>query len=570
MQQLHKILEEIKSALVTIGETSNAQSIASLDDALTDSILRVVVFGEFNQGKSTLINALLGRVVLPTKLIPTTGHITRIIFGLQEEVRVHFLNGHCETCALDRLDSFSSLNQDGVAREDVDIIEVAVNAPLLQKELILIDTPGLNDDEAQSARARRAIAFADLVLVVLNAQQVLNSSERSVIGDWLHQKLGKPVVPIVNFMNRVENHDKIDVRQRLNYWCHDNLSPIFDQPWFEINALGNLKHVLHREEVDPHDDFLLLQTNLQALDLNQRQALQHRARFGQLVAEARDLTEENQAVLERLRENAAKVKSERTGRQRDLQLRYQRFEADRAILHDRLSLVVHKALNKRLESLVSDKLLHNGKETLEEKAGKWYTEKLTSAARQSEKSAHALLTELAGDYLSRPDPLKVQERMALNARINVGELPFGAATDSAVGWGAGAGALIGTFVIPVPVLGTIIGGFAGGLLASVFGATAPNYGAAYAKQARDSWEIDARNLTNIALEQFDARATEMEKELVTQLEEVQTLLALPPSGELQQRIVLSDLLDDLIEQCERELQIVRENAPETRLEGESK
>ena len=38
--------------------------------------LRVVVFGEFSRGKSTLINALLGRSALPAKAMPTTGHVT--------------------------------------------------------------------------------------------------------------------------------------------------------------------------------------------------------------------------------------------------------------------------------------------------------------------------------------------------------------------------------------------------------------------------------------------------------------------------------------------------------------
>ena len=56
----------------------------------TERLVSLVVFGEFNRGKSTLVNAILGRVVLLAKLVPTTGHVTTVLWGEEERVRVQF------------------------------------------------------------------------------------------------------------------------------------------------------------------------------------------------------------------------------------------------------------------------------------------------------------------------------------------------------------------------------------------------------------------------------------------------------------------------------------------------
>jgi predicted GTPase len=89
-------LVEVEGHLRAMGESERAQRFQVLRESLDDANLRIVIFGEFSRGKSTLINALLGRAVLPAKLIPTTGHITRIVFGTPEEIRVRYVDGRME------------------------------------------------------------------------------------------------------------------------------------------------------------------------------------------------------------------------------------------------------------------------------------------------------------------------------------------------------------------------------------------------------------------------------------------------------------------------------------------
>ena len=49
--------------------------------ALRERRFTMVVLGEFNHGKSSTINALLGTSVLPTGITPTTSVITHIRYG---------------------------------------------------------------------------------------------------------------------------------------------------------------------------------------------------------------------------------------------------------------------------------------------------------------------------------------------------------------------------------------------------------------------------------------------------------------------------------------------------------
>ena len=52
-------------------------------DRISNPSLRITVFGPFNYGKSTLLNALLGEKALPIDLVPTTGAAITVTYGAE-------------------------------------------------------------------------------------------------------------------------------------------------------------------------------------------------------------------------------------------------------------------------------------------------------------------------------------------------------------------------------------------------------------------------------------------------------------------------------------------------------
>jgi len=68
-----------------------------LREKLSSALLNLVVVGQFKRGKSTLINALIGRALLPTGVVPLTSFVTLVQYGAHPAASLEFLDGRrCE------------------------------------------------------------------------------------------------------------------------------------------------------------------------------------------------------------------------------------------------------------------------------------------------------------------------------------------------------------------------------------------------------------------------------------------------------------------------------------------
>lgn len=549
---LTKSLSEIEEHLYGLAEQDWGDRIGKLRQGLDDPELRVVVFGEFNRGKSTLINALLGREVLPAGLVPTTGQLIILRHGDRSGVdgtRVHFLDGRVDAVPVGTLEACAGLNEQGKAREDVAKIEMKVcGCLLLDSGITLIDTPGLNDHEAQTERAKSAISEADLVLLVLDARALLTESERELAVDWLGRSLGKPVVPVVNFMNLLPENDRKTVRRRLDLWSRGAVREELGRAWFETNALGALNHALYSGPPTA-DHFEALHDGLTELKGKRRKSLQRRSRLGQLLAEVRVMRARNAEILNRLREDSARVEAERSERLDALRDLFRRFDANAKSRRDRISTFAEVRFKEGIDRLVAT-LRSLKRVQLEATASTKFQHRLTSAAAALDKQGDTVLEELArgseiGDgraQLQRAEPMTVRERMILKARVAVGELPMVEANIVAVGGGAAVGAAVGTFVIPIPVVGTLIGGVVGGLLGNFFGQEEPDYGAAYAVMVRKLWTDAEKRIRPIFTEQFDVRCSQLRNQLKAKLEALELIDSNSLDHESEQRENLEVLL----------------------------
>ncbi|MBA3467300.1 MAG: dynamin family protein, partial [Gemmatimonadaceae bacterium] len=167
------------------GARADLERLASLVNEM-DELFLLVVVGEYNSGKSTFINSLLGDEVFAMGDLPTTRAISILRYG------------------------------DAGPPESIGEHVQLYHYPLeVLRDLDIVDTPGTNSIERmEEAITREFVPRADLILFVTSLLQPLTASELDFlthIREW-----GKKVVFVVNGIDRRNSDEQLDrVREYL-------------------------------------------------------------------------------------------------------------------------------------------------------------------------------------------------------------------------------------------------------------------------------------------------------------------------------------------------------------------
>ena len=152
-----------------------------LAERLSEGDFRVAVCGGFSNGKSSLINALIGEDLLPVGVLPVTSIATEVRHGATAAL-IELDDGTRRSVAVTELAAWVSEannpdNAKGVAR-----VLVETPAPLLEPGVTLVDTPGLESIfEHNDTTAMATIRDAEGALVVLSADAPLTAAERRLL-----------------------------------------------------------------------------------------------------------------------------------------------------------------------------------------------------------------------------------------------------------------------------------------------------------------------------------------------------------------------------------------------------
>jgi small GTP-binding protein len=168
--------------LSALGGEQEREAIAGLRGRLAGQRLRVLVAGEAKRGKSTLVNALLGREVLPAGVTPLTSLATTVRHGPDEGVTAVFPGGRAEELPLSALDDLVTERGNPGNCKNLSSVTAAVDAPLLARSVELVDTPGTGSVYGHNtAEAEAALKSMDAAVFVLTADPPVSASERELI-----------------------------------------------------------------------------------------------------------------------------------------------------------------------------------------------------------------------------------------------------------------------------------------------------------------------------------------------------------------------------------------------------
>lgn len=168
--------------------------------------VRVAIVGEFNAGKSTLINALIGADVAPTGVLPTTATLHHLRYAPDPFARIQF-HPDAPTAAKERIVPSSDLRRALQGPDAEWVTRVEILQPLASLTRVeILDTPGFNaPDTRHTEAARSAFEEADAAIWLLDAAQPLKQTERKILEQAKATRL--PIQILVNKADRLKPED---------------------------------------------------------------------------------------------------------------------------------------------------------------------------------------------------------------------------------------------------------------------------------------------------------------------------------------------------------------------------
>lgn len=165
----------------------NVSAIEDVLKRLKEDSFNVAIVGEFKRGKSTLINALLEKDVLPTDVIPTTATLNKVSYSVTPFVRIEYNDGRKEDIDIDKLNDYvTKLTPESETRaKTVKIATVYYPVNYCKNGVTIIDTPGLNDDEAMTNVTLSVLPQIDAAIMVMMAGSPFSQYEC----DFLENKI---------------------------------------------------------------------------------------------------------------------------------------------------------------------------------------------------------------------------------------------------------------------------------------------------------------------------------------------------------------------------------------------
>src|SRR3989339_64467 len=153
----------------------------------SNKIIDIAILGQFKSGKSSFINRLVERTLLPTGVIPVTSVITRISYSENEYAEVIFESGSKKKIQLVEISQYIDESCNPENKKKVELVDIFLPSLKKYRGIRLVDTPGMgsyfkhNTETTMDWSPEAGISILDI-----SAERPLSENEITLLKDLMN------------------------------------------------------------------------------------------------------------------------------------------------------------------------------------------------------------------------------------------------------------------------------------------------------------------------------------------------------------------------------------------------
>lgn len=250
--QVNTGLVQMQKAALGMNLEETGKNLEASRKKLEERKFAVGILGEFKRGKSTVINSLLEKEIMPADILPTSATMNRVTYDMTPHVELLMRDGTVMEIGIDELPDYVTKLDERREAQAALVEEAIVYYPckFCQNGVDIVDTPGLNDDERMSRITEEIIPKLDVVIMVLVHDSPFSSSEADfVLNKLMTSDLGR-ILFLVNKIDTLRREsDRVraieNIKSRIQEKVLESTKRIYGEGSQEYQdtkrKLGNIK-----------------------------------------------------------------------------------------------------------------------------------------------------------------------------------------------------------------------------------------------------------------------------------------------------------------------------------------
>ena len=189
---------ELKEKLLNLESNDVKSLVRIIEDMETKKNIDIVFTGTLSNGKSTLINSLIGEDLLPVSMGATTSSLMFISKG---DNRVEYN---------DKVVELSKENLK-IANQEAEIVNVYIQTFPFEN-VVFVDSPGIDDIvESREEKSFKYVPNADAVVLVIDISQGMKKSEKEFFDDFILKTNKDKIFVVLNKLDMIMNEEDISI-----------------------------------------------------------------------------------------------------------------------------------------------------------------------------------------------------------------------------------------------------------------------------------------------------------------------------------------------------------------------